>query len=259
MELAPRGIQAPRRAAREAAPPQTERAALLRHKGHRWRPDRGTEVSLLSRLEQALERAVEGLFPAGSGVPPLEIARALAASMEREKQVSVRRTYVPNEYKVLLNQADLAVLEGVKGRLEQEFSEYLGELTVEREYTAQGRPQVMLAGDEAVGIGQIRVEAAFAERTRCELDFHAGADSGRRVVVQGRAVLGRSAEADVALGDDSVSRRHAVIEFAQGGFTVRDLGSTNGTFVNGESVKEAELEDGDLLRLGLAEAVFRVL
>lgn len=229
---------------------------MLRHGGYGkgWR----AEVSLLSRLEQVLERAVEGFFPAGAGVPPLEIARALAAKMEADKQVSVRRTYVPNEYHVLLNLEDLALLEGVKGRLEREFSEYLGELAGERDYATQGQPRVTLVGDEEVGSGMVRVQAAFGERTRCQLEFHAGADRGRRLVIEGRVVLGRGPESDVALADGSVSRQHAVIEYRQGTFFVRDLGSTNGTSVNDESVQQAELQDGDLLRFGRAEAVFHV-
>lgn len=201
---------------------------------------------------------MEGLFPAGSGVPPLEIARALAAGMERQKQVSVRRTYVPNEYRVLLCPGDLEALAGVQARLEREFGEYLSELIEERGYSAQGRPRVTLASDEETATGEVRVHASFREPTTCELEFHAGADDGRRVAIQGRAVVGRSADADVALADDSVSRRHACIEYDRGAFWVRDLGSTNGTYLNGESVKQAELEDGDLLRFGLAEAVFHV-
>jgi FHA domain len=55
---------------------------------------------------------------------------------------------------------------------------------------------------------------------------------------------------DVALADDSVSSRHAMVFCDEAGLTVLDLGSTNGTFVNGERVTSADLDVGDVLRVG---------
>lgn len=74
-----------------------------------------------------------------------------------------------------------------------------------------------------------------------------------------RIALGRAAENDVALDDDSTaSRMHAVIERFPGGWCVRDLGSRNGTFVNGAQVTgETALHSGDELRIGGTRVVFR--
>jgi len=55
---------------------------------------------------------------------------------------------------------------------------------------------------------------------------------------------------DIGLGDDSVSTRHAMIFCDEAGLTVLDMGSTNGTFRNGERVVSAELNEGDVLRVG---------
>ncbi|MCA9600511.1 MAG: DUF4388 domain-containing protein [Myxococcales bacterium] len=67
---------------------------------------------------------------------------------------------------------------------------------------------------------------------------------------QGEIVIGRSSELDMVLVEDMVSRRHAKITAANGIVTIRDLGSTNGTFVNGEKVKEATLHEGDRILVG---------
>jgi pSer/pThr/pTyr-binding forkhead associated (FHA) protein len=75
----------------------------------------------------------------------------------------------------------------------------------------------------------------------------------RSVPIEGTVVLGRGTEADVQLTDTGVSRRHAQIT----GNRVTDLGSTNGTRVNGTRVTEAELVDGDRLTLGTTEIVYR--
>jgi predicted component of type VI protein secretion system len=68
--------------------------------------------------------------------------------------------------------------------------------------------------------------------------------------VEGRARIGRSEESDVFLVDPSVSRTHAIVEVDGIEPVVRDLGSTNGTFVNGERIEARPLRDGDELMFG---------
>ena len=63
-------------------------------------------------------------------------------------------------------------------------------------------------------------------------------------------VIGRSSELDMVLVEDMVSRKHAKILIANGAITIEDLGSTNGTFVNGEKVKQARLKEGDRILIG---------
>ncbi len=67
---------------------------------------------------------------------------------------------------------------------------------------------------------------------------------------QGAVVLGRDSGCDLVLEDADVSRRHASIEFADGVYTLRDLGSTNGTVVNNRKEPQAALASGDLIRIG---------
>jgi hypothetical protein len=63
-------------------------------------------------------------------------------------------------------------------------------------------------------------------------------------------VIGRSSELDMCLVEDMVSRKHAMIATTNGAITIQDLGSTNGTFVNGERVKTAVLKEGDRILIG---------
>jgi len=62
--------------------------------------------------------------------------------------------------------------------------------------------------------------------------------------------IGRALDNDIVIGDASVSRHHASIEYRNGGFLLRDLGSHNGTWIGGQRVTEAPLGRGDALRLG---------
>jgi len=65
-----------------------------------------------------------------------------------------------------------------------------------------------------------------------------------------QAVVGRSSELDMVLVEEMVSRRHATITFRDGIITIEDLGSTNGTFVNGEKVTKTVLREGDRILIG---------
>lgn len=82
---------------------------------------------------------------------------------------------------------------------------------------------------------------------------------GRRVpLTRAVTVLGRAGEVDVPLDDAGVSRRHAEVHAIDGRYRVVDLGSTNGTFVDGERVATGELRDGSTITVGRSRLVFRL-
>ena len=71
--------------------------------------------------------------------------------------------------------------------------------------------------------------------------------------------IGRSRDCDIVLDDVGISRRHADIRPSPDGWTVEDLGSTNGVIVNGQEVRGAQpLHPGDRIELGSTEIVFEV-
>jgi diguanylate cyclase (GGDEF)-like protein len=84
-----------------------------------------------------------------------------------------------------------------------------------------------------------------------------GAEIGRRIALEGRdVVIGRAASNDLQLDNDSVSRTHAIISRTSHGFVLRDQGSTNGSFINDQPVRERALKDGDQIRIGRAMLKF---
>ena len=72
-----------------------------------------------------------------------------------------------------------------------------------------------------------------------------GAYFGKIIPIRGRLVIGRGSECDLILDEQEMSRRHAVIENFGDGIYLRDLGSANGTFVNGVQVRDAVLHPDD--------------
>ena len=69
-------------------------------------------------------------------------------------------------------------------------------------------------------------------------------------LIEGETTVGRGKESQIQILDAGASREHAVIRFSTGGCVIEDLGSTRGTFVNGEIVQSAELKDGDTITIG---------
>jgi hypothetical protein len=123
------------------------------------------------------------------------------------------------------------------------------------------------AGDVSTSTLEARIEVALAgspEDAVWDLPRWWQRRTGPRALVAdgverplGRSVrIGRSSRCDIVLGDDSVSRRHAEIALRGGVCVLRDLGSCNGTYVNGREVMRARLRRGDEVVLG--ETVLRL-
>jgi len=77
-----------------------------------------------------------------------------------------------------------------------------------------------------------------------------GAEGAEHPVNAKRVVIGRGGDSDWAFDDDAMSKEHAAIEVGATGLRVVDLGSTNGTYVNGERTDRQELKHGDTIQLG---------
>lgn len=87
--------------------------------------------------------------------------------------------------------------------------------------------------------------------------IHRGAQKGARFLVTPEGVtIGRAPESSIFLNDVTVSRKHASIEKTETGFTFRDSGSLNGSYVNNESVTEVALSTGDEIQIGKFHLLF---
>ncbi len=251
-------------------------------------------MSVLRSLETKIAGLVEGTFGRvfRSEVRPVELARRLAREMEAHKTVSVSRTYVPNEYVVWLSPQDRERYDGVEQAVGDELCAYLLEHARRERLALVARPAIEFRTDEHLRLGEFGIQTRRVKIADDEPDeamqadhgqtmiYSAGAPvsapapapvkhpgraileaEGRRLVIAtGGAVIGRSRECDVVLQDANVSRRHAEIRPADdGGWTVADLGSTNGVQVNGRQTQgAATIASGDRLTFGTVETTFEV-
>jgi pSer/pThr/pTyr-binding forkhead associated (FHA) protein len=91
----------------------------------------------------------------------------------------------------------------------------------------------------------------YREQWRAILVILSGGAAGSEFELEESSVtLGREPSGGLRFDDAAMSREHVVFEFVDGGFRVRDLGSMNGTLVNGSEARTAELKNGDRIQIG---------
>jgi len=250
-------------------------------------------MSVLRNLESKLAGLVEGTFSRAfkSEVRPVEIARKLTREMEENKVQSLSRTYAPNEYAVWLSPDDRKQFDGYERDLANELSGYLLEHARRERIAFVTSPKITFKTDERLRLGEFGIQARLvrvaaeaveqadhghtmvystAARAQEDLQGSRSARRGRAVLVAegkryavgpGGATIGRSRECDIVLADTNVSRRHAELRPLGDGWTVTDLGSTNGVRVNGRDVRANEpqgLTSGDRVEIGTVDARFEV-
>ncbi len=102
--------------------------------------------------------------------------------------------------------------------------------------------------------------AAVTVRPRALLVQKEGARDLRKFSLSEQGVImGRRRSSDIPLDDANISRVHASIDYLDGSFFITDLGSTNGTFVNGVRISKKKLADGDRIRMGTTFLEFRLV
>ena len=214
-------------------------------------------MSLARGLERRLEQLVDGMAARifRGRMHPVELASLLVRQADLSLQVGPLGPQAPNAFTVTLGGEPAEA--AARDEVERELAAAVAETAFERGWRLPGPVRVTLA------IGSGAPAAASVQATFLTGPLPAWA----RLLPPGhpalevrpnRAVVGRSSQADVHLEDAEVSRRHALLWREAGGIWVADLGSSNGTRLNGEAIPEvAEVVDGDLLTFGGPSFVFR--
>lgn len=247
------------------------------------------------RLEGLVSGAFAKAFKAD--VQPVEIASALQRELDdRAAIVGKNNTLVPNHFVVELSRHDYDRLSLYAKTLSDELAEVVREHSAEQLYQLRGDVQVIFEEDPELDIGVHRIRSSVVASVKSvpapqsaarsaapapapapaqpPKPSHAAARTekiafARAVVpyleVNGErhpltrpvTVLGRGTQVDLRVDDAGVSRRHAEIQLGDSPMLV-DLGSTNGTTLNGDPVTRAELVDGARIGMGDTVLVFRL-
>ncbi|BCJ59361.1 FhaA domain-containing protein [Micromonospora endophytica] len=208
------------------------------------------------------------------------------------------RTLVPNRYVIDLSPYDHSRLAPYAAALAQELAQSQAEFIGEQAWTVYGDVIVEIERGEGLDTGMFRVTAEVytggdvAPVSAPGYDAgppgydagppgypsydqgggygpppgHGGGRNVRLISGDGRTyplqmgstVIGRGDQANLRLPDVGISRRHARLDFDGGQVVLTDLGSTNGTMVNGQRVSAVALNPGDMIQLGTTTLTFRV-
>jgi FHA domain-containing protein len=248
----------------------------------------------VERLEALASRFIEGwsarLF--GAQLQPVQIGKRLIRTMEAHQTISLSKTFVPNSYVVSLSPTDYAQFEQYRRSLEQDLAEAILGAARDRNYTLLAFPTVEIERGEEVPRGDLRVSCALVDASGEEVAPDAktlgAVEAGHTMVLDREKLLrerprapkasvevregeerreialgpealaiGRDPQNDVIVDDSRVSRKHAEIRLRLGRYTIYDLQSTNGTYVNGRRIAEIVLSDGDRVAIGGVELHFR--
>ncbi|MCE2763799.1 MAG: FHA domain-containing protein [Ilumatobacteraceae bacterium] len=183
-------------------------------------------------------------------VRPIEIGRRLVKEIDANRSVdSKNRRVVPNHFLVHLSPADLEALESVRRDLLAELVEAVKEYAEDEGYHLKGSVSVAIDADDSLKVGRIKVSCEIRATGTTAVTAAVILPDDRRLTLGSETlVIGRSADNAIVFDDPNVSRRHAEISATGGGWVVKDLGSTNGTKVNGTIIAgERALRDGDIV------------
>ncbi|BCJ65418.1 hypothetical protein Prubr_24390 [Polymorphospora rubra] len=254
-------------------------------------------VSVLQRFEKRLEGLVEGAFAKvfKGVVHPVEILNAMQREAEAHKAILAGgRALVPNRYVIDLSPYDHSRLAPYAAALAQELAQSQAEFIGEQAWTVYGDVIVEIERGDGLDTGMFRVTAEVytggevapvpqqsydappQQQGYPPYDQGGGygqppghgaggrnirlvSGDGRTYPLQmGSTVIGRGDQASLRLPDVGISRRHARLDFDGGQVVLTDLGSTNGTMVNGQRVSAVALNPGDMIQLGTTTLTFRV-
>jgi hypothetical protein len=208
------------------------------------------------------------------------------------------RTLVPNRYIIDLSPSDHDRLESFAAPLAQELAQAQAEYIGEQGWTVYGDVIVEIERGEGLDTGMFRVvsevytgtmdspQASYGDDPYGDSGYGYGApptpsppamappvsgsplgggtprlvgsDGRQYSIAMGSTVLGRGEAAQVRIADVGISRQHARVDFDGARVVITDLGSTNGTAVNGSRVNAAALHPGDTVQIGTTTLTFRL-
>jgi len=213
----------------------------------------------LRKIEAALESALDGAFDVlvRGQLHPLDVFRQLWRSIEDRRMVSAGTCYVPNRLTAKLNGEDFAGIEGLRQRLQREFERNLEEEAQQAGWQFGAMIMVRIVADDGLRRGKVQIDARTDETpVPANLLLTDGVNGPQTFPLSPQAVLGRLAQCDIVVPDHTVSRRHCRFDWLFLGYQVVDLGSSNGTFVNGVRVSSHVLHDQDAVTVGVARLKF---
>ena len=231
-------------------------------------------MGLLDNLEQRLDRIVNGSFSKAfkSEVQPVELGAALQQEIDNRADTITGQTVVPNIFIIELGPVDHERLATYFETLSVELGTLADAYSNEQRYTTVDLAHISFDLDAELETGVFRIRSTAAKRpadvvaaslvaqnatpqvpltsfTPEATPYLTSITGEEFKITKSVTNIGRGVEADIQIDDTSVSRLHCAIVLGSE-VIVRDLGSTNGTVVDGDRASESVLRDGSIIKIG---------
>jgi len=197
---------------------------------------------------------VEGVFARAfrSSLRPIELGRRLIREIDDHRSVDVKgKVIVPNAFAFTLSPTDYEQFTDIHDALVRELADAAREYARDESYTFMGPVSVTIEADPETKVGRFQLASRLQEGPGPTAPVALVTPTGERFGLTGATLsIGRLPECDITVDDPNVSRRHAEVRPVGTGWVVVDLGSTNGTRVNGVTVREQALRAGDEIAIG---------
>ena len=222
-------------------------------------------MGILEQFEQRLDHLLSGALTAAfdEEVQPVEIIAAITREMDEHLQeLSSGRMIAPNHFIVDLAQHDYDRMNDYLKTLEAEFADVAAVHAKAQNYTLTGPVVINVMMDKDLDAGVFRV--SFEQVAASSSNVVESTKPAAVLLIRGVAHqlvkpinrIGRSPDADIVISDPTISRIHAEITIGTQ-VTLRDLGSTNGTWHNDERITELVLTGPTKFNLGSIEVSYQ--
>ena len=238
-------------------------------------------MGILDSLEQRLDKLVNGSFSKAfkSDVQPTELGAIMQQEMDAKSREIDGRLTAPNLFVIDLGEGDYSRLQSYVSVLSGELEKLANEYATQQRYALVGSPQVTFKLEPSFDTGIFRISSDFgqpiptpaspvqtgpAEQSNVSVNMIQDVTPPRLISVSGNTFLltepitkiGRGDQADIKIEDAGVSRLHCAVILGSE-VVVKDLGSTNGTVVDGRIITEAVLNEGSIISIGSTTLTYR--
>lgn len=225
-------------------------------------------MSVLDRFEKSVEGAVNGVFSkfGSKDLQPVDLSSALEREIDNEAMpVGRDRTVAPNEYRFKLSTPDFDHIEQWGSEtLADELADNLTNYARSQHYAFVGPVVVIFEEDLDLAKGSFKLTAASVQGNTVPVTTDEQSQDCPLLEINGsqylltkeKTILGRGSGCDIVIDDPGISRKHLEIDVTPNGVIARDLGSTNGTYVEGHQVPAATLLDGNTITIGRTRILY---
>ena len=224
-------------------------------------------MGAFEKFERGVESAVASVFSRAfqSELKPVEITSAVKKAMDTNSATMSRdRIISPNDFVIRLSAKDRETMaQWSEDALTEEITLAVTSYATEQDYTLLGPVRIAFETDETLKSGSLQVEALI--KRGAVAPATSSAQSGHPIIAIGPdrylltgavTVIGRGSECDITVDDTGISRRHLELKTTPNGVIATDLGSTNGSFVEGHKITAATLVDGNTITIGRTNIMF---